>query len=1169
MYSQWQRQDVQINRDPHVIVDDWNEWKPSEQEIAYAHFQERQQKKYFQTVLAPMKVRFSRQWCSCLMDISDSQRPKLVEDPAASFLGRSIPKKAVVINKVFGSSPDTKSIDLIQRRLLIKIRTGMHSANWMREAVLYPLSAEQLQRVQDYSFHLPRGYTWRFLVNNSVAFLLVSTQQSKENTISVIEKVLRTKSLEPDVITLSEPSSAVEMDLQYGKDPTFVMETSESRFALVFDEMADGKETSTPQKFYEMKLNCHLLHNRLITDPEKRWMEVKLQRYDLRSRPIRLLEFRSSEEKNKAMETGGVEFLDLLYCDSMFNYQEHHDTVHLYIDHDMAKKSIYGVAVTVRHETQKEILENVFKEHRLSVHYFNGDKKDMDMRYKTSTKTMVLQDFPHHLNHYEARARLVNKIIELNNIAVDKVEFHTEKIVPKPFAKKESLLKKIEYDLYRIGHEHNIYRPIDQPWIESLNGDLGARHFLELVKERGDVPWKVSRKVETSKKGSAAHQERFTVHFKNIPTALTFIEKILLESFEGSVFGMDGRDRTGTKLTPCFRQSFAISRTLRSACNHQLHTLDKSIREVFPILSRNNDPLMEEPEAQYYAVRLFDEWKEGNDCGIIGVMGWNPNAVRHFSMKLKEVFAPKIFDAKEECPSLLFGIGELYVMSLAEKYGTLVVEVDKFNEHIKLIGDQTDAALSDLQNYSKERKNIEIAAEIPAHFPFLNPSIKEFMFPEVLEDLRKACGIRYLVFDLKRAIFQFEGHIEAYEELMKFLEKISAEIFKKETMNFRGQVPNETCLTCWTEISSSTDFYRFRCGHVMCRQCTNAKIRNISFVDTKIVCSQEGCEKFVAPSDIKRIILGGPNRIHDLDTEKLAQLNREVKSAVFSLTRDVINCTTTDCNGILWKSDGPLDEYKNCGACDRQYCRKCLADPHTGTSCEEYDNLRQPDYSMAAYMRENGEDSVKKCPHCQMYAEKISGCNHVQCAKCSTHFCWVCLYFELGKGCQVIYAHMTDVHGGNGLENMNPADFEDADLELQRAIENGFWVDSDTDDDEEDENVNDDRRNREHYGDAFVDNFLRDGVAGGARGRLRRRRRMNRNMIVPLVAHPQPRARSPPRPRTPPRPRPFEELPEVLRDIVPRDQEEMYINFINTANTVEQQLLFIQEAIENLRPDVE
>jgi hypothetical protein len=35
--------------------------------------------------------------------------------------------------------------------------------------------------------------------------------------------------------------------------------------------------------------------------------------------------------------------------------------------------------------------------------------------------------------------------------------------------------------------------------------------------------------------------------------------------------------------------------------------------------------------------------------------------------------------------------------------------------------------------------------------------------------------------------------------------------------------------------------------------------------------------------------------------------------------------------------------------------------------------------------------TIKRCPNCQVYTEKISGCNYLECTLCKAQWCWQCI----------------------------------------------------------------------------------------------------------------------------------------------------------------------------------
>lgn len=56
-----------------------------------------------------------------------------------------------------------------------------------------------------------------------------------------------------------------------------------------------------------------------------------------------------------------------------------------------------------------------------------------------------------------------------------------------------------------------------------------------------------------------------------------------------------------------------------------------------------------------------------------------------------------------------------------------------------------------------------------------------------------------------------------------------------------------------------------------------------------------------------------------------------------------------------------------------------------------------------------GNFKAKRCPGCNMYVEKVSGCNHISCF-CGTHWCYVCRKKFDTK--DETYRHLSKIHGG-------------------------------------------------------------------------------------------------------------------------------------------------------------
>ena len=87
----------------------------------------------------------------------------------------------------------------------------------------------------------------------------------------------------------------------------------------------------------------------------------------------------------------------------------------------------------------------------------------------------------------------------------------------------------------------------------------------------------------------------------------------------------------------------------------------------------------------------------------------------------------------------------------------------------------------------------------------------------------------------------------------------------------------------------------------------------------------------------------------------------------------------------------------NCPTCAKEFCSLCLASWHPGLSCSENgaqivargggtDAMMMLD--LAAW---DSDETIKKCPMCNVLIERDAGCAQMMCKRCKHVFCWYCL----------------------------------------------------------------------------------------------------------------------------------------------------------------------------------
>ena len=94
--------------------------------------------------------------------------------------------------------------------------------------------------------------------------------------------------------------------------------------------------------------------------------------------------------------------------------------------------------------------------------------------------------------------------------------------------------------------------------------------------------------------------------------------------------------------------------------------------------------------------------------------------------------------------------------------------------------------------------------------------------------------------------------------------------------------------------------------------------------------------------------------------------------------KKLIFCPTPNCGEVIQK---PCCCKKRavCTECTNAVCFKCGNRWHKGTKCMTFEKFAV-----------GHSERFWPCPNCSAAIEKLSGCNHMSCELCRTHFCWIC-----------------------------------------------------------------------------------------------------------------------------------------------------------------------------------
>ncbi|CAA9963357.1 ariadne ring protein [Pyrenophora teres f. maculata] len=236
-----------------------------------------------------------------------------------------------------------------------------------------------------------------------------------------------------------------------------------------------------------------------------------------------------------------------------------------------------------------------------------------------------------------------------------------------------------------------------------------------------------------------------------------------------------------------------------------------------------------------------------------------------------------------------------------------------------------------------------------------------------------------------------------------------------------------TITTTCSQCEYTTDQIKFSaCNHFICRDCFNNQI-HISISDLTgnyfpLVCWHADCETPIVLSDIQRNTTGVT-----FDALLNASLTRHIRSYP-DLYR---NCRTPNCKSVYFR-DGSYEIF-TCPTCLTQTCTRCNLQAHATWTCERYKaHLRKTRRNEKLLDDYKAFAGTKECPKCATLIEKVDGCHHVECSGCHTHMCWECS--RVFPRSDIVYQHMNEAHGGNGL-----VDGEDGDSDEESGEDSDEW----------------------------------------------------------------------------------------------------------------------------------
>jgi hypothetical protein len=212
------------------------------------------------------------------------------------------------------------------------------------------------------------------------------------------------------------------------------------------------------------------------------------------------------------------------------------------------------------------------------------------------------------------------------------------------------------------------------------------------------------------------------------------------------------------------------------------------------------------------------------------------------------------------------------------------------------------------------------------------------------------------------------------------------------------------CVVCFCDYDSQDLVSLPACGHSYCKECfpnwlTHAKTSG----DFPLLCVASQCKCPIELTTLQEV---------STSQEDLCDLVKASFQHFINHNGERYRwCHTPNCEQV-YSVDSGVTQCNMCAACICTDCKSCM---HEGLTCIEYSQFRHLDPTEAAFAQWKKRHDVRTCPKkgCGASIEKSGGCNHMQCSKCSSHICWVCMKIYLTS--QKVYDHMCEKHGSIGL----------------------------------------------------------------------------------------------------------------------------------------------------------
>lgn len=179
------------------------------------------------------------------------------------------------------------------------------------------------------------------------------------------------------------------------------------------------------------------------------------------------------------------------------------------------------------------------------------------------------------------------------------------------------------------------------------------------------------------------------------------------------------------------------------------------------------------------------------------------------------------------------------------------------------------------------------------------------------------------------------------------------------------------------------------CNFPACTQCLKRYyMTRVVQGQLKIECCNVGCKHYVHRDEISARL---PQDIKEQFHHLIESASSTSKSKTCPHCNHVCQLPgNSQRSWVHWRfKKASPKEPVNCPSCGLTWCFSCHSPWHEGMTCREF---RKGDRLLKSWAKSvnHGQVNAQKCPRCKIFIQRTSGCDHMHCARCKTHFCYRC-----------------------------------------------------------------------------------------------------------------------------------------------------------------------------------